>query len=29
MATKKQDEKTEGINNITRELDGLEVCPKA
>ena len=29
MATKKHNENTEWINNITRELEGLEEGPKA
>ena len=29
MATKKHNEKTEWINNLTRELEGLEEGPKA
>ena len=29
MATKKHKEKAEWINNITRELEGLEEGPKA
>ena len=29
MATKKHNEKAERINNITRELEGLEKSPKA
>ena len=29
MVTKKHNEKVEWINNMARELEGLEECPKA